>query len=267
MLSKIKKWDFNYMSEEIIGWILDKSIAPTAHLTQGDLIRFVDQTEPLRMVGIVVTADCDLEQKKHAKLVTLIPVVSVKILMENYLLPEDCEKKRAQIESYAFREFGIASDLELDARKAVLKGVMDGIPFEPEMAKSIAAKFATDQLNVISVAQYKTLMTAINLGPKKSSDLSKQIDSRGDLLILPSPIQLGIEGDVAWVRHIWQESLGDIAIRTSEVKSKAGERIARLDSPFRYRLTQLLAQVFSDIGLPDINSLIEQKIQDAYENA
>ncbi len=255
------------MNEKIYGWILDESVAPTAHLTQGDLIKFEDQTESLRTVGIVVTADCDLENKKHARLVTLIPVVSVKTLMENYLLPEDCEKKRAQIENYVFKQFEIDRNQELDARKAILKEKMASSLFGPETAQIIAAKFATDQLDIISVKEYKSLMSAMTIDIKKSDSLNQQINGRGDLLVLPNLQKLGVNGDVAWIRHIWQVPLGSIAIRTSEVSSRQGERIARLDSPFRYRLTQLMAQVFSDIGLPKIPSSIEKNIQDVYDNA
>lgn len=257
------------MSEEIHGWILDELVAPGAKLTQGDLIKFEDEDElePLRRAGIVVTADCDLERKKHAKLVTLIPVVSVKILMENYLLPEDCEKKREQIENFAFKQFDIERDQELDARKATLKEKMKSSSFSSEASQIIAAKFTTDQLDIISIKEYKSLMTAINCGIKKSSDLNKQINDRGDLLILPTPKKLGVDGDIAWIRHIWQVPLGSIAIRTSEINKKHGERIARLDSPFRYRLTQLMAHVFSDIGLPDISNSVEKNIQEAYDHA
>lgn len=254
------------MNKEIHGWILDEFVAPGAGLTQGDLVTFEGNTDPLKKAGIVVTADCDLEQKKHAKLVTLIPVVPVKVLMENYLLPEDCEKKRTQIESYAFKEFGIERNQEVDTMKAILKEKMKSSCLRSEESKTIAAKFITDQLDILSIKEYKLLMAAINLGVKKSEELDRQINSRGDLLILPTPRKLGVDGDIAWIRHIWQVPLGSIAIRTSEVNGRQGERVARLDSPFRYRLTQLMAQVFSDIGLPNFSSSIAKSIQEAYDH-
>jgi len=255
------------MCDEIYGWILDKFVAPDATLKQGDLIRFENKTDPIRKAGVVVTADCDLELKKHAKLVTLIPVVPVKVILENYLLPEDCEKKRAQIESYAFKEFKIEKDPELETRKANLREKIKDSPSTKNNPARIAALFTIDNIGYISIAEYKLLMDTINGGIKKASELSKQISNRGDTLLLPTPEKLGVNGEVAWIRNIWQEQLSSIAIRTSEVSTKQGERVARLDSPFRYRLTQLMAQVFSDIGLPNIPSLIEQNIQKAYDHA
>lgn len=254
------------MCEIIYGWILDTFVAPGATLKQGDLIKFENQTDPIRKAGIVVTADCDLELKKHAKLVTLIPVVPIKVILENYLLPEDCEKKRIQIESYAFKAFEIEKDPELETRKATLREKIKNLPSTPKTPEIIAALFTIDNIDYIPIAEYKLLMETINSGIKKPSELSKQISSRGDILVLPTPEKLGVNGGVAWVRNIWQEQLSSIAIRTSEVNVKQGERVARLDSPFRYRLTQLMAQVFSDIGLPNIPSSIEQNIQDVYDH-
>lgn len=255
------------MSTEINGWILDDFIAPGAHLKQGDLIKFDDETNLLRKAGIVVTADCDLEQRKHAKLVTLVPVVSVTVLMENYFLPEDCERKKEQIETHAFKIFGIDRNQESETKKALLREIVQSPPAGCDDASILAAKIAADQLYSLSVNEYKSLMNAMKIDVKKPSALTQQIIGRGDLLILPDPKLLGIGGSVAWVRHIWQVSLGSIALRTSEVNYKVGERIARLDSPYRYRLTQLMAQVFSDIGLPSIPHSIEQGIQEAYDHA
>nr|WP_034340742.1 hypothetical protein [Herbaspirillum sp. B39] len=249
--------------QKISGWLLDEFISPTATLTQGDLIKFDGETDPLKQVGIVVTADCDLERKKHAKLVTLIPVVSVKVLLEHYLLPEDCERKRSQIESFAMQDFGIDSDQPIEVKYFMLKEKVENAQ-KLSPVQTIVGRLMRDQLNSICIDDYKILMNAIKLQRKNPKDLSQQILARGDLFILPNLAALGVGGDVAWVRHIWQVPVGNIALRTSETKHRPGERLARLDSPFRYRLTQLLAQVFSDIGLPDIPNSVEAKINEAY---
>lgn len=249
------------------GWTLDQAIAPDAHLKQGDLIRFSDEKSHLRRAGIVVTADCDLERRKHANLVTLVPVVSIKVLLENYLLPEDCGRKRQQIEDYALSAFNIDRSQEPDVRLALLREILQNPKPEFSDASVVAARIITDQLDCLSVKEYKSLMGAMKIALKKPTTLAQQIATRGDLLILPDPKELGVEGNIAWVRHIWQASAGSIALRTSEVASRQGEKIARLDSPYRYRLTQLMAQVFSDIGLPDIEHPIEQSVQEAYDHA
>nr|WP_198981689.1 hypothetical protein [Herbaspirillum sp. ASV7] len=249
--------------QKISGWLLEEFVSPTATLAQGDLIKFEDEVDPLKQFGIVVTADCDLERKKHAKLVTLIPVVSVRVLLEHYLLPEDCERKRSQIELHAMQDLGIDSNQPVEIKSFMLKERVENAQ-GLSVVQLIVKRLIQEQLNTISIDEYKVLMDAINVQKKKPKDLSQQILARGDLFVLPNLTTLGVGGDVAWVRHIWQVPVGNIALRTSETKDRPGERIARLDSPYRYRLTQLLAQVFSDIGLPDIPNSVEAKINEAY---
>lgn len=254
------------MSEQVPGWLLDRSIGPNARLTQGDLVKFEKEDDPLRRVGIVVTADCDLEQRKHAKLVTLVPLVSPRVILESYLLIEDCEKKRELIERYAFRRFSVDEDQDVDTKRAVLREIVKEVFLEKDDPSRIAAMITLDEFDKITVLDYKSLMKKINIASKKLNALRDQIRGRGDILVLPDPVELGVEGSVAWVRHIWQVPISTIAIKTSEVRAKPGERLARLDSPFRYRLTQMMAQVFSDIGLPDMPDTIDRNLKDIYEN-
>lgn len=255
------------MSKIVNGWVLDSFIAPGARLHQGDLIRFEDSKDPLRKAGIVVTADCDLDKKKHANLVTLVPVVSVKVLMERYLLPEDCERKRDQIEAKVFKSSNIDIGLEIEVRKALLlKQVAAGEITPADGALALAARFVLDDMESMSVENYLKIMQFSGSGVKKSADISQQIKSRGDVFILPDPTEFKVD-EIAWVRHIWQESLSSIAVKTSEVVARPGERIARLDSPFRYRLTQLMAQVFSDIGLPEFSNSVDEKALEAFKIA
>ncbi len=255
------------VQRKVPGWILDEFVGPDAKLRQGDLIIFENCDDELQKTGVIVTADCDLEQKKHARLVTMVPVVTAQVVLERYLLLEDCEKKRELIEDYAFKQHDIDKNQEREIKISLLRRILDQSRDVDQKTTSIAANFALDSLHKISVGSYKGLMDAINSGPRKADALRDQIRNRGDILILPDAQKLGIVGEIAWIRHIWQVPLGDIAIRTSEINSRPGERVARLDSPYRYRLTQLMAQVFSDIGLPNTPDRIEELMKEVYSNA
>ncbi len=205
------------VQQNVPGWILDEVVSPDAKLRQGDLIRFEKCDTELQRTGIVVTADCDLEQKKHARLVTMVPVVTAQVVLERYLLLEDCEKKRSLIEDYAFSQYGIDKRQDRETNLSLLRGTLgSGQTLGHEVA-SVAADFALELLRTISISSYKGLMEAIQSGPRKADTLRDQIRSRGDLLILPKTQDLGITGEIAWIRHIWQVPLSDIAIRTSEV--------------------------------------------------
>lgn len=112
------------VQQDVLGWILDKAVGPDTKIRQGDLIKFKVHDNALRHAGIIVTADCDLEQKKHARLVTLIPVVTAKLILERYLILEDCERKRQMIEDYAFKEHSIDKRQDRETKLSLLRAYM-----------------------------------------------------------------------------------------------------------------------------------------------
>lgn len=244
------------------GWILDKAVAPDAHLRQGDLVHFAEAKDPLRKTGIVVTADCDLEQRKHARLITLVPLIPPSVVLEYYLIPEDCDKKRASIETFLSKTFNLDSEIDRDTRLAALRSITSAEDIEDFVWEAL--NFLLQRSDSMSVSSYKTLIKEIGSSPKKATAFRDQIRAKGDLLLLPDTGPLGVEGGVVWVRHIWQVPMSDVALRTSELSQRTGERIARLASPFRYRLTQLMAQVFSDIGLPNVPDELDTLMEAVY---
>lgn len=253
--------------DDILGWLLDDAVGPNAKLRQGDLIVFEGAESNLRKAGIIVTADCDLEQRKHARLVTLVPIVDARTILEQYLLYEDCERKRDQIELYLFKAYSIDVRQDRATKLTILRAAYATSDLNGDDSIKVAADFVFGTSDSIAVDGYVKLMRDIGGGPKARSALRDQIRKRGDLLMLPSIRKLGVSGHIAWLRHIWQVGLDDIALRTSEVGARPGERLGRLDSPFRYRLTQLMAQVFSDIGLPDIPDGMDEAMEEAYGDA
>ena len=72
----------------------------------------------------------------------------------------------------------------------------------------------------------------------------------GDLFFLNEvgPDRSG--GFIVYLRRVAELSPEAIAIRPLERNARLATRISRLRPPFRYRLTQQLAAMFADIGLP-----------------
>lgn len=235
------------------GWTIEAKVSLDSQLRQGDLIAFQNE-DRLRQFGIVVTADCDLTNKKHARLVTLVPVVELIDIVECYLLPELCERNREQFEVFVKNTFGDPMNLALPEDVETLRERTKEMSCDPEASSiCLAAKILLHDIERIRADEYRKVMTAAGMTPGNLDQrLGQQIRTKGDLLVLPPLRSLGISADIAWVRHIWQVPLKDIVFRTSQVQPTNGQRVARLDSPYRYRLTQLMAQVFSDIGLPDL---------------
>jgi len=254
------------LQDDVPGWLLDAAVGPDAQLRQGDLIVFEGADSPLRKVGIIVTADCDFEQKKHARLVTLVPVIDTKTVLEQYLLLDDCERKRDLIEAYLFREHSIDARQDRATKVTILRQACGLADQGSKDVRNLAANFVLSATDTIPIEGYVELMRTIGIKAKGKDAFRDQIRSRGDLLILPSIKKLGVDGHIAWLRHIWQVGLDDIALRTSEVGDRSGERLGRLASPFRYRLTQLMAQVFSDIGLPNVPDGMDEALKEVYGN-
>lgn len=235
-----------------MGWTIEEKVELNPQLRQGDLIAF-QTNDRLRRFGIVVTADCDLVQRKHARLITVVPVVELVDVVEYYLLLERCEKSRQNITSYVSKAFGIAGGITLPEELEELRNqVAEKSSDATAKTMCLAAKILLHEVDRLTFAEYKAVCEAagLKLG-RLDEQLAQQIQGKGDVLILPSLQFLKIPADIAWIRQIWQAPLKDIVFRTSDVKEGKGQRVARLDSPFRYRLTQLMSQVFSDIGLPD----------------
>lgn len=253
------------MSEVIEGWLLEKSVSVDPHLRQGDLVWFRESMDPMRTVGIVVTADCDLKNRKHAQLVTLVPLLSVRVVLERYLFLEACALQRSQLRKYLYKKYDIDDEEDLLIADVRLRQILKDTTTEP--IDSIAVKLVLGLQEQITVSYYRDLMKLIGGAPRGGGAFDSQLKSRGDLVVLPSAEKLGIKERIAWVRHLWQVPVGDIALRTSGIKHSPGEFVARLDSPYRYRLTQVMGHVFSDIGLPDVKVEFASEIEGVMGNA
>lgn len=240
--------------ENLHGWTLQTKVAPSDRLMQGDLVQFASESDPLKNLGLVVTADCDLKKNKHGRLITLVPVVEAKVVLERYLLLEECDKKQQNFIEYLRKTF--ATNFTLDdpvsieeLRSNVKEKEMDGA----WKVKCLAAKLFLNEVDHLTTEDYLDVMKelSIKVGSLKQK-INDQLLNKGDLIILPSLSKMEIKADVAWVRQIWQVPIRQITLKNSDAKPGMGQKIAQLDSPFRYRVTQVMAQVFSDIGMPDI---------------
>jgi hypothetical protein len=159
-----------------MGWILDEKITPGQQLAQGDLIHFKEEKDPLKMLGIVVTADCDLEKSKHGRLITLVPVLSVQTILERYIFIEACEKQKQQIFAYACKSYSVDSAGDENIAMAELRLRVDEAKKSAGDATQIlAADFSLHLVDNISSASYKNLMCAIGSKAKDSFSQAQKI--------------------------------------------------------------------------------------------
>jgi len=234
-------------------WRLYEDVAPGDTLQQGDLIRFAAGQTPVHY-GIVVTGDCDLDNRKHSRLVTLVPLLTVEQIICNCLAYDVLEKKSQELRQFCKEKLLIHEETNDSQFIALVKArVIAKDISEPDV--EVVAKATCYGRSDLTLSEVKIIVETAGRQWKKTMEVfENQIKSRGDLLLLCPPPLIEEKPTVAWLRAIWQEQQDAIAIRTSEATERKGLRVAQLRSPFRYRLTQMLGQVFADIGLPKIDT-------------
>lgn len=234
-------------------WDLYEAVGSEDVLRQGDLIKFSNEELP-PFYGIVVTADCDLDNKKHSRLVTLVPLLSVQEIICRCLALDTFEVQKDALQQYCRRQLGIEDPPNTAVFLGKLKALIREGGIEDATVEA-AARAVTHSDLIVSIPVLRTMLCAAGISwPKTVERFAKQIESRGDILRLVQPPLIEERISVVWLRAMWQERVSDIALRTSEAFGRTGLRVAQLGSPFRYRLTQMLGQVFADIGLPNVPS-------------
>lgn len=238
------------LQESNESWQIYGRATPQDNLNQGDLIKF-DEGNGKSLWGIVVTADCDLENRKHSRLVTLVPLLSVQQLICRCLAFDFVEYKIEAMSQKCRASFGIEVEPSDPAFRSQLKaGLLEGA--DKNETDIMLARLVCGEDVQVSVKGFKAAVEHAGLGwPACVKRLEEQIKSRGDMLVLEEPPYSKGKEFVAWLRGIWQEQISNIAVATSQAEGRRGVRVAQLRSPHRYRLTQMLGQVFADIGLPD----------------
>lgn len=233
-------------------------------LSQGDVIAWSGERDYIEKAAIVVTADCDLSKGKHWGRVTVVPLIPASAYFEQFYLLKQLEI----LESELLQIFGTAVQKSMkpaDGEPPTMQvlEMLLGLDILPEqIAKS------DDALNLHTIIRQArgladvenlrhTLDQALTLRNPKTKSLSADkiktfLDNPpGDCMILPAMLGLDQEIHVAFLRVLRELRDQDIALKTSQGNERKGQRIGRLVPVLRYRLTQMLAQVFSDIGLPD----------------
>lgn len=227
--------------------------SPANSVSQGDLFYF-EEEDSSRSYGIVVTADCDLANNKHSRLVSFVPLLALEDVLISCIYIDYIERKGDDIARMLHKE--LKSDVPVNdpAFSATICAILKQDQEIPTELRE-AAKIYLHQSDRISTNDFTALLKRLNISVNKAFEkFDQQINSRGDIIVLTRPPYVTHDVRIAWLRRVWQTNLGDLALRNSSYVSNKnrGQHVAQLASPFKYRLTQQFAQVFSDIGTPDI---------------
>lgn len=240
---------------------------------QGDIFEWTTPSDdPWRQQGIVLTADCDLAFNKHRGVMTYAPILALREYVALMLLPElvaDAVDKafkqllqevhRAQSEIAA--RFPTPMSLPV-LRRWVETQPSSSIVADLEIADSQRASGLESKIEALLTAQRlaasgdhdEQVDAYLSINPQGPAKLYSRISAKlarlpSDALFLTAlPDRDG--GFIIYLRLL-RELAEEVAVRADLTSRHArARRIARLTSPYRYRMTQQLADVFGAIGLP-----------------
>ncbi len=261
---------------EIIKSEVVKFVASNEPIEQGDILFWKDSQRPFERAGIIVTADCDLAWRKHWGKISVVPIIPLEDCLEELLAPRILSTHQKKLEeSFHKKVTSLLTKNEGNSPSSeALENLLriEELPVYFNSDKDL--KFLHSCLRQIQgvnkFCSHKELLRRVeaffNQGTKEDKmedQLRKKIQQRftklpGDLLLLPSIEGLPFQPAIVWLRIIREVDEKNIALRYSEEKKDVAVRIGRLQPVFKYRITQMLAHVFSDIGLP---STYEEKIK------
>ncbi|NIE81556.1 hypothetical protein [Asaia sp. As-1742] len=249
-------------------------------VSQGDVIEWVGdcRKSPWSTYGIVVTADCDLFRDKHNGYISYVPAWLTEDFLWFRWRIEMLEQPRRQ----AFQR--VATRLTTWREKNGKGNGTLSLDAVYDWLRRVGPETMLLELGVQDKGQQNTLMDVIkpamvldaaleapNLDLdllinaystfKPGDDTSAFIKNLqrnwaalpGDIFHLPA-MPDGTDGDLfLLLRHIRQIRADELTAKPDDIRSGVAKakRIARITAPYRYAITQNLAKVFSDIGLPE----------------
>jgi hypothetical protein len=252
-------------------------------LRQGDVFVFnddVDDLGGLQKFGIVVTADCDLANDKHFGIVSYVPVLPLPDYVAGYAIPkliDDLHRQRLKILENQVRDFERQQGTEAGlSRWAIEKWanrpggdreLLDHLGVDNDRTRQSVGilmteiRLCADARELSSMREQFEALCPIFPSTKTRTPAQRvatEIQNRltnlpGDAFLITSLGEGYADGYVAYLRLVRELRSHQISTDFLSATSRdvIARRVAQLQAPYVYRLTQLIADVFASIGLPD----------------
>lgn len=254
-------------------------IEDTEEMRQGDIIRQLNpkngQTERL---GIVITADCDIAQRKAGGRYTWLEIVSMTVYVEGPWAQEQLrklsEKRSKGMLEYlngqirkrdpgltALTHEKLALWLRSKSAEEILANATGRSPAADDKQlrnlQAFALAVSSDETQT-AFSRLKGAWTLYGTDEKTQQDNVRDAfkDSGGfqDYFVLPElPRQSGL-GFVVMLRSMWTIMASDLYLTEQDARINdrpdAFHRLGRLNDGIRFSITQKLAFLFSRIGMP-----------------
>lgn len=247
---------------------------------QGDIIRKLNpKTGKAETLGIVITADCDIAQRKAGERYTWLEIVPMAAYIEGPWAREQlrklserrskaiCEYLNGQIRK---RQPGLAEltheSLVLWLRSKTAEEILASSTGEAPTPggkplrdlKGFALTVSADETQS-AFSRLKAAWTLFGTEEKNQQEILRNAFKDGggfqDYFVLPElPRQTGL-GFVVMLRSMWTIMAPDLYLTEQDARihdrPDAFHRLGRLNDGIRFSITQKLAFLFSRIGMPN----------------
>lgn len=253
-------------------------IEDTEEVRQGDIIRKLNpETGEVERLGIVITADCDIAQKKAAERYTWLEIMPMAAYIDGPWAQEQlrklsekrsksiCEHLNSHIRKVDPRlapltHNSLAQWLSSKTAEEILTTTTGKAPAEDAKPlrdlQGFALTVSADE-NQIAFSRLKAAWTLFGVDEKKQQDSVRNAFKDGggfqDYFVLPElPRQSGL-GFVVMLRSMWTIMAPDLYLTEQDARihdsPHAFHRLGRLNDGVRFSIVQKLAFLFSRIGM------------------
>lgn len=254
-------------------------IEDTEDVRQGDIIRKLNpQTGETEQMGIVITADCDIDKKKAGGRYSWLEIVSMATYVEGPWAKEQlrrlsekrskgvCDHLNSQIHKRhpgltALTHESLVQWLLSKTAEEIFESATGKAPTSDEkpllQLRGFALTVSTDETQS-AFSRLKEAWTLFGVDEKTQQENVRNAfkDSGGfqDYFVLPELPRLPNLGFVVMLRSMWSIMAPDLYLTEQDARihdrPDAFHRLGRLNDGIRFSITQKLAFLFSRIGMP-----------------
>lgn len=254
-------------------------IEDTEEVRQGDIIRKLNPTTgETERLGIVITADCDIAQKKAGERYTWLEIASMAAYVEGPWAQEQLRKlsekrskgtldylngqiRKRQPGLTALTHESLVQWLRSKSAEEIFASATGKAPTADDKPlrdlQGFALTVSADETQS-AFSRLKGAWTFFGVDEKTQQENVRNAfkDSGGfqDYFVLPElPRQTGL-GFVVMLRSMWSIMASDLYLTEQDARihdrPDAFHRLGRLNDGIRFSITQKLAFLFSRIGMP-----------------
>lgn len=255
-----------------------KDISDSDEIRQGDIIRMC-KDDTTTIFGVIVTADCDIAQKKAGDKYTWLEILPMKKYIEGpwaevqlkKLLDKRivgvCDTLNAKIKKLGeeltpLTPQSLSDWLKTSTSSEILEAIDPSLKSQLTLARqldglSIAVNAKSDLIPLSNLLKFCDFFDIPHEKQKDSAneDMKKNSGFQ-DYFVLPELPKTEGVGFVVMLRSISTVTAADLYMTAQEArindKPNSFHRVGRLNDVIRFSITQKLAFLFSRIGLPTV---------------